>query len=130
MTRGMGQGTTDHPDPPQHQPATNKDVTATLGDDATFAPSKIRWETTNFDGTTPLISWLTAHPADCHVLFSNNKKRHNMTISTDHSSGRIKADIHLVIAKHIFEDNPVYGAQYAVAGNQPKFGHAVANQLT
>jgi hypothetical protein len=130
MTRGRGRGTIDHPDPPQHQPATDEDVTTTLGDDATFAPFKIRWETNDFDGTTSLVSWLAAHPADCRVLFSDNKKRCDMTISTDRPSGRIKADIHLVIARHIFEDNPVYGAQYAVAGNQPKFGHAVANRLT
>ncbi|KAG1759237.1 hypothetical protein EDD22DRAFT_849403 [Suillus occidentalis] len=85
VTYGRGQGIIDHPDPPQHQPATDEDVTATLGDDATFAPFKIRW---------------------------------------------IKADIHLVITRYIFKDNPVYGAQYAVAGNKPKFDHAVTNHLT
>ncbi|KAG2073942.1 hypothetical protein BDR04DRAFT_1116039 [Suillus decipiens] len=53
-----------------------------------------------------------------------------MTISTNRPSGRIKADIHLVITKHTLEHNPVYGAQYAVAGNQPKFGHTVTNCLT
>lgn len=116
------------PPPSQHQPAIDEDVTTTLRNDDTFAPSKIRWETTNFDGTTPLVTWLTAHPADCCVLFSDNKKRRDITISTNHPSGRIKADIHLTIAKHIFEDNLVY--EYAVVGNQPKFDYAVTNCLT
>ncbi|KAG1799641.1 uncharacterized protein BJ212DRAFT_1488228 [Suillus subaureus] len=121
------------PPPPQHQHAAdlnNEDATITPGDDTNFAPSKIRWETINHDHTTPLVSWLAVHSPDCHVLFSDNKKQHDMMISTNHPSGRSKAELYLVIAKHIFANDPVYGPQYAVEENKPKFGQAVANCLT
>ncbi|KAG1808651.1 uncharacterized protein BJ212DRAFT_1484904 [Suillus subaureus] len=129
---GGGGGGTDHPDPPQYQHAADLndgDATPTPGDDTNFAPSKIRWETVNHDHTTPLVSWLAVHSPDCHILFSDNKKQCDMTISTDCPSGRSKAEIHLVIAKHIFTNDPVYGPQYAVEENRPKFGQAVANCL-
>lgn len=136
--RGRGRGGTNHPDPPQHQSATDLDIESTTGpedwpttpgDDTSFAPAKIRWETTDFDGTTPLVSWLAAHPADCRILFSDNKKNRSAVIGTDRPSGKSKADIYLVIARHVFEDDPTYGTRYAVEANQPKFGQAVANRL-
>ncbi|KAG1805992.1 uncharacterized protein BJ212DRAFT_1209658, partial [Suillus subaureus] len=92
-------------------------------------PSKIRWEIVNHDRTTPLVSWLAVHSPNCRILFSDNKKQCNMMISTDCPSGRSKAEIHLVIAKHIFANDPVYGPQYAVEENRPKFGQAIANHL-
>ncbi|KAG1903182.1 uncharacterized protein F5891DRAFT_1185816 [Suillus fuscotomentosus] len=103
---------------PQHQSATDLDNNNTTGpedwpitheDNTSFVPTKIRWDTTNFDGTTILVSWLAAHPADC--------------------CARVKPDIYLVIARHVFENDPTYGTRYTVEGNQPKFGQAIANCL-
>ncbi|KAG1901150.1 uncharacterized protein F5891DRAFT_1187851 [Suillus fuscotomentosus] len=136
--RGGGGGGTDHPDPPQHQSATDldnnnitdpEDWSITHEDDTSFVPAKIRWDTTDFDGTTILVSWLATHPADCRVLFSDNKKNCSTVIGTDRPLGKSKANIYLVIARHVFENDPTYGTWYAVEGNQPKFKQAIANHL-
>ncbi|KAF9226195.1 hypothetical protein BS17DRAFT_532863 [Gyrodon lividus] len=52
--------------------------------------------------TDLLVSWLTSHSADCHILFYKNKGD-TAAHATDKPSTKDKMGIHEVIAKGIFE---------------------------
>ncbi|KIK76953.1 hypothetical protein PAXRUDRAFT_168294, partial [Paxillus rubicundulus Ve08.2h10] len=64
--------------------------------------------------TDLLVSWLTSHSADCHVLFYGNKGD-----LTDHAmnkpSAKDKTGIHDIIAKHIFEVDAEWTQQYTTS---------------
>ena len=87
--------------------------------------SKIRAIFWDLHHTESLLSWLSSHPSDRAVLFS---ERRDTTTMQAKPSGWTKKDIWAVIVKNIFETDATYGTLYGV---QPdKFGTAVGNQLT
>ncbi|KAG2357452.1 hypothetical protein BDR07DRAFT_1490662 [Suillus spraguei] len=116
-------------------PATTDTTTAAPSTDpaVSILPSKftIKWESGHIDHTFLLIAYLMAHHADCHILFSENKKK-NQTMQDDESgmqpSSIEKGRIHAIIAQEIFA-NVVYYNTYYKAYPQ-KFAVTVANWLT
>ncbi|KAG2051223.1 hypothetical protein BDR06DRAFT_1022783 [Suillus hirtellus] len=96
------------------------------GDTPTGGVSKIRWETPNCNQTSALVTYLSTHPADCHILFYEGKKSHPSDDGPP--SGSDKGKIHAVITKHIFKNDEMYQSMYAK--DQTKFIQAVGNCLT
>ncbi|KAG1855030.1 hypothetical protein C8R48DRAFT_776435 [Suillus tomentosus] len=61
--------------------------------------------------TQRVIEYLRNHPADCRVLFfSDGKQSHT---EGDHPSGKDKLSVCSVVARHVFQADPNYAAQYA-----------------
>ncbi|KAI6006865.1 hypothetical protein EDD15DRAFT_2357900 [Pisolithus albus] len=81
--------------------------------------------------TERLIRWLLSHAADRHILFHDKNTGQSSSApppaAGDKPSGRNKKEVHLAIAKCIFEDDSVYGEQYAT--NPDKFQLCVMNRL-
>ncbi|KAG1769631.1 hypothetical protein EDD22DRAFT_948881 [Suillus occidentalis] len=77
--------------------------------------------------TDVLVNYLTAHPADCRILFYSDGKK-AMSPVDDRPSGSDKGQICNVIAKIIFTGHPKYGQAYQ--HNQKKFRDAVSNRIT
>ncbi|KAG1748481.1 uncharacterized protein EDB91DRAFT_1245178 [Suillus paluster] len=77
--------------------------------------------------TDVLVNYLTAHPADCRILFYSNGKK-AMSPVDDQPSGLDKGQICTVIAKVIFTSHPKYDQAYQ--HNQKKFHNAVSNCIT
>ncbi|KAG2108252.1 uncharacterized protein F5147DRAFT_652971 [Suillus discolor] len=96
------------------------------GDTPTGGISKIRWETPNCNQMFALMTYLSTHPADRHILFYKGKKSHPSDDGPP--SGSDKGKIHAVIAKHIFKNDKMYQSMYAE--DQTKFTQAVGNRLT
>ncbi|KAI5995120.1 hypothetical protein EDD15DRAFT_2366046 [Pisolithus albus] len=73
--------------------------------------------------TERLIRWLLSHAADRHILFHDKNTGQSSSApppaAGDKPSGRNKKEVRLAIAKCIFEDDSVYGEQYAT--NPDKF---------
>ncbi|KAI6036710.1 hypothetical protein BKA83DRAFT_4511324 [Pisolithus microcarpus] len=81
--------------------------------------------------TERLIHWLLNHAADRHILFHDKNTGQSSSApppaAGDKPSGRNKKEVRLAIAKCIFEDDPMYGEQYAT--NPDKFQLCVMNRL-
>ncbi|KAF9237992.1 hypothetical protein BU15DRAFT_75600 [Melanogaster broomeanus] len=78
------------------------------------------------DQTDLLVTWLTSHPANCHVLFYENKGDQDHL--TGKPSAKDKTGIHEIIAKHIFEMDEDWAQQYT---NSPKkFSTCVSNRIS
>ncbi|KAF9235098.1 hypothetical protein BU15DRAFT_65173 [Melanogaster broomeanus] len=78
------------------------------------------------DQTDLLVTWLTSHPADCHVLFYENKGDQDHL--TGKPSAKDKTGIHEIITKHIFEMDEDWAQQYT---NSPKkFSTCVSNRIS
>jgi len=86
--------------------------------------ARIQW-TADTPLTDKLVTFLLDYPADCHILFYDNK---GTDISHGRPSGKDKSTIYVVIAKHIFEDNNKYSA--AFAANPAPFSASVGNHLS
>ncbi|KAF8833424.1 hypothetical protein BDN67DRAFT_1017573 [Paxillus ammoniavirescens] len=69
------------------------------------------------DQTNVLISWLTSHPANCHILFYENKGHCD---SNDKPSTKDKTGIHDIITQHVFGHSQEWAEHYAKAPK--KFG--------
>ncbi|KIK93240.1 hypothetical protein PAXRUDRAFT_97891, partial [Paxillus rubicundulus Ve08.2h10] len=77
------------------------------------------------DQTNMLMSWLTSHLADCHILFYENKGHHD---SNNKPSNKDKAGIHEIIAQHVFRPSQEWAEHYT---NAPKkFGICVSNCIS
>ncbi|KAI6029172.1 hypothetical protein BKA83DRAFT_4122803 [Pisolithus microcarpus] len=78
-----------------------------------------------------LIHWLLDHAANHHILFHDKNMGQSSSApppaAGDEPSGCNKKEVCLVIAKCIFEDDPMYGEQYAT--NPDKFQLCVMNCL-
>ncbi|KIK74625.1 hypothetical protein PAXRUDRAFT_97988, partial [Paxillus rubicundulus Ve08.2h10] len=77
------------------------------------------------DQTDVLVSWLTSHPADCHILFYENKGHHD---SNDKPSAKDKTGIHNIIAQHIFVPSQEWAEHYTKVPK--KFGVCVSNHIS
>ncbi|KAF9232058.1 hypothetical protein BU15DRAFT_18076, partial [Melanogaster broomeanus] len=78
--------------------------------------------------TDRLLSWLLERPADRAILFYDKASGESSTPTDARASGRHKKDIYPIIAKVLFENDPVYGSVYA---SQPeKFSSAVQSRLS
>ncbi|KIN96524.1 hypothetical protein M404DRAFT_105014, partial [Pisolithus tinctorius Marx 270] len=64
--------------------------------------------------TSTLLSWLLQHPADRAVLFSSAKQRSAQegSASLGKPHGRTKKEIHAVVAKVLFANDPEYCSGY------------------
>ncbi|KIK91989.1 hypothetical protein PAXRUDRAFT_148279, partial [Paxillus rubicundulus Ve08.2h10] len=78
------------------------------------------------DQTDLLVSWLTSHSADCHILFYENKGD-PADHATDKPSAKDKTGIHDIIAKHIFEMDAEWAQQYVTSPK--KFSTCVGNHI-
>jgi hypothetical protein len=79
------------------------------------------------DQTDLLVSWLTSHPADCHVLFYENKGDQADHI-TDKPSAKDKMGIHEIIANHIFAMDEEWTQHYTTSPK--KFTTCVNNRIS
>ncbi|KAI6103114.1 hypothetical protein EDD17DRAFT_1756770 [Pisolithus thermaeus] len=63
--------------------------------------------------TEQLIHWLLEHTANHHILLHDKNIGQSSSApppsAGDRPSGQNKKEVHLAIAKCIFEDNPIYG---------------------
>ncbi|KAG1730361.1 hypothetical protein EDD22DRAFT_960737 [Suillus occidentalis] len=78
--------------------------------------------------TDALVTWLTEHPPDCHILFYSDGKKSLDSNTSDRPSGKDKSQIYAVIAQVIFENHLKYGSEYA--NGQKKFHDSVNNRIT
>ncbi|KIK77521.1 hypothetical protein PAXRUDRAFT_76514, partial [Paxillus rubicundulus Ve08.2h10] len=79
------------------------------------------------DQTDLLVSWLTSHSANCHILFYKNK-RDLADHATDKPSAKDKTGIHDIIAKCIFEMDAEWAQQYVTSPK--KFSTCVGNHIS
>jgi hypothetical protein len=77
--------------------------------------------------TDTLVNFLSTHPADCHVLFYSNGKKLPSSAG-DRPSGKDKNEVHVAIAKFIFENHLKYGFSYLQ--NPKKFRDSVGNRIS
>ncbi|KAF9232468.1 hypothetical protein BU15DRAFT_67428 [Melanogaster broomeanus] len=77
------------------------------------------------DQTDLLVTWLTSHPADCHVLFYENKGDRDLN---NKPSAKDKTGIHDIIAQHIFKTDQHWAEQYSKSPK--KFGVCVSNRIS
>ncbi|KAG2051964.1 hypothetical protein BDR06DRAFT_1022317 [Suillus hirtellus] len=78
-----------------------------------------------------LVTWLTKHPPDCHILFYSDGKKPPPSLDSSSSacpSGKDKSQIYSVITQVIFECHAKYGLEYA--NSQKKFHDSVNNRIT
>ena len=84
---------------------------------------RIQWETGGVERTSKMVGWLVDHPADCIVLFSEDKGAARL----QNRAHGTKQEIYNVIARVVFEDDVKYGAHYP--GAPHKFRDAVCHCL-
>lgn len=82
-----------------------------------------------------LISWITTYPADRHVLCHDGSRSSKSQSSAPKlpsgekakPSGKTKKDVATVIAKHMFQDDPVHAALFLE--DTPKYAKSIINRL-
>ena len=78
--------------------------------------------------TDMLVTWITSHAADRHVLFHDRSSSTSTTLTPgDKPSSKNKKDVSTAIAKHIFEDDPDHSSVYAA--EPTKYVTSVINRL-
>ncbi|KAG1745046.1 uncharacterized protein EDB91DRAFT_1246556 [Suillus paluster] len=87
----------------------------------------IQWQSDN-TLTDALVTWLTEHPPNCHILFYSDGKKSLDSNSSDRPSGKDKSQICSVIAQVIFQHHAKYGSEYA--NSHKKFRDSVNNHIT
>ncbi|KIN96538.1 hypothetical protein M404DRAFT_33141 [Pisolithus tinctorius Marx 270] len=106
----------------------HKQMTTTLGGPPQESRETIFWERYPHL-TSTLLSWLLQHPADRAVLFSSAKQQSAQegSASLRKPHGRTKKEIHAVVAKVLFANDPEYCSGYEM---QPeKFNTSVYARL-
>ncbi|KAI6033519.1 hypothetical protein BKA83DRAFT_4043072, partial [Pisolithus microcarpus] len=91
-----------------------------LGNNPTL---RIQWESGGVERTSKMVKWLVDHPADCVMLFSEDKnapKSHGRPHST-------KLDVYGAIADAVFKDDTKYATSYVSTPN--KFRDSVTHRL-
>ncbi|KIK77803.1 hypothetical protein PAXRUDRAFT_165694, partial [Paxillus rubicundulus Ve08.2h10] len=68
------------------------------------------------DQTDVLVSWLSSHPADCHILFYKNKGGRD---PNNKLSAKDKTGIHDIIAQHVFGPSQECAEHYTKAPKNP-----------
>ncbi|KAF9230850.1 hypothetical protein BU15DRAFT_68840, partial [Melanogaster broomeanus] len=111
----------------KNQPAHSNRATNPSHDTGPSSSEAVYWEPYPYL-TDCLLSWLLERPADCAVLFYDKASGETSTPTDARASGQHKKDIYPVIAKVLFEKDPIYGSAYA---SQPdKFSSAVQSRLS
>ncbi|KAG1890699.1 uncharacterized protein F5891DRAFT_1197855 [Suillus fuscotomentosus] len=115
-------------EPPPAPPARGKGKRGRGGKDrATTSPTiSISWQAVP-QRTNRLVDYLVGHPPDCRILFASEKKNPANREAEGRPSGKDKNEIHTVIARVIFSDDPQYAVLYA--SNPNKFWDSVYNHI-
>ncbi|KAG1891591.1 uncharacterized protein F5891DRAFT_1197708 [Suillus fuscotomentosus] len=106
-------------EPPSAPPARGKGKHGRGGKDrATTSPTiSISWQVVP-QWTNRLVDYLVGHPPDCRILFTSEKKNPANHEAEGHPSRKDKHEIHAVIARVIFSDDPQYAVLYASNPNK------------
>ncbi|KAG1889033.1 uncharacterized protein F5891DRAFT_987547 [Suillus fuscotomentosus] len=115
-------------EPSPAPPARGKGKCSIGGKDrATTSPTiSISWQAVP-QRTNRLVDYLIGHPPDCRILFASEKKNPANHEAEGRPSGKDKNEIHAVIARVIFSDDPQYAVLYA--SNPNKFRDSVYNRI-
>ncbi|KAG2100376.1 uncharacterized protein F5147DRAFT_776934 [Suillus discolor] len=115
-------------EPPPAPPAQGKGKHGRGGKDrATTSPTiSISWQAVP-QRTNRLVDYLIGHPPDCRILFASEKKNPANCEAEGRPSGKDKNEIHAVIARVIFSDDPQYAVLYT--SNPNKFRDSVYNRI-
>ncbi|KAG1819091.1 uncharacterized protein BJ212DRAFT_1479206 [Suillus subaureus] len=93
-----------------------------------LSPASISWQNVP-QWTIRLVDFLIEHSADCTILFAMEGKKsanyHGANLSCP--LGKDKGEIHSIIVRVVFQDDPVYANWYAT--NPVEFHDSVANQI-
>ncbi|KIJ13920.1 hypothetical protein PAXINDRAFT_13241 [Paxillus involutus ATCC 200175] len=102
---------------------------ASPNDSQSSSTGNVNWDSSSIL-TTNLIQYLLSHPANRHLLFHDHAAAAHVPIPGDKASGKNKREVQAVIAKHLFQTDPVYGTAYASLSTLKRLYRAQRTRLS